>query len=233
MERLSTYVDGLDEALSGGIPRGSVVLVAGTSGTYKTSLTFHLFYHNVKAGSKALFITLEEGAESLRAAMEDLGMTGLDDIPLYILDVAKIRLEHKEEEMQKDWIEILQKYISQRVKQNRFDLVAVDSLSALYALTAAQNPRRDLFHFFAFLRNLGATTFLISEIPHDGARLAPFDEDFLSDGVLLLRQHDRGDGDVQVRARIVKMRRTHHPHDWLALTRQKDRFAVAPLGKTG
>src|SRR3989304_3732439 len=75
---------------------GSVILVTGTAGTFKTSLTFHLFYHNVKAGSKALFITLEEGAESLREAMESLGMTGLDDMPLYTLDVATIRPEPQE-----------------------------------------------------------------------------------------------------------------------------------------
>jgi circadian clock protein KaiC len=233
MERFPTFVDGLDAALGGGLPRGGVILVAGTAGTYKTSLLFHLFYHNVKAGSKALFITLEEGAESLRASMEDVGMTGLDDLPLYILDVAKIRLEHKEEETQKDWIEILQKYISQRVKQNRFDLVAVDSLSALYALTQAPNPRRELFHLFAFLKNLDATTFLVSEMPHDASRLAPFDEDFLADGVLLLKQHELGDGEVQVRLRVVKMRRTHHPHGWLALARQKDRFSVKALKKSG
>src|SRR5437899_2588374 len=35
---LQTYVDGLDRALGGGIPRGSTVLVAGTPGTMKTSL---------------------------------------------------------------------------------------------------------------------------------------------------------------------------------------------------
>jgi len=233
MERVPTYVEGLDQAVGGGIPRGSVVLVTGTAGTFKTSITFHMFYHNVKAGSKALYITLEEGAESLRDSMESLGMAGLDDMPLYVLDVAKIRLEHKEEETEKNWLDILQKYISQRVKQNHFDLVAVDSLSALYALTPAVNPRRELFHFFAFLKGLGATTFLISEVPHEGQRHAPYDEDFLADGVLLFRQHEQADGEVHVRARIVKMRKTRHPHGWFAVTHQKDRFQAKALGKGG
>jgi len=224
MERLTTHVDGLDEALGGGIPRGSIVLVTGTSGTYKTSLTFSIFYHNAKAGSKALYITLEEGHDHLREAMEGLGMTDLDDLPLYILDIAKIRLEHKEEEGQKNWIEILQKYIGQRVRQSKFDLVAVDSLSALYALSPMPNQRRELFHLFGFLKGLGTTTFLIAELPSDTARLAPFDEDFLADGVVLLRQQERADGEVEVRVRLVKMRKTRHPHGWFALTHQRDKF---------
>src|SRR2546426_801698 len=92
MDRLKTYVEGFDEALGGGIPRGSLVLVAGTPGTMKTALTFSILYENVKAGSKALYITLEESQEDLRAAMTDLGMTGLDDMELYILDVVRRRV---------------------------------------------------------------------------------------------------------------------------------------------
>ena len=97
MDRVQTHVEGFDEALGGGIPRGSIVLVAGSPGTMKTALTFSLLYENVKAGSKALYISLEESQEDLRAAMAELGMTGLDAMELYVLDIGKIRLEHKDE----------------------------------------------------------------------------------------------------------------------------------------
>ncbi|TLZ41041.1 MAG: hypothetical protein E6K19_08995, partial [Methanobacteriota archaeon] len=65
MDRLKTYVEGFDEALGGGIPRGSIVLIAGTPGTMKTGLTFSILYENAKAGSKALYISLEESQEDL------------------------------------------------------------------------------------------------------------------------------------------------------------------------
>src|SRR2546422_834530 len=154
MDRLKTYVEGFDEALGGGIPRGSLVLVAGTPGTMKTALTFSILYENVKAGSKALYITLEESQEDLRAAMTDLGMTGLDDMELYILDVGRIRLEHKDEEPTKNWLDVLQKYIDQRGRVNTFDLIALDSLAALYSLSHLHNPSRALFHFFGFLNHI-------------------------------------------------------------------------------
>ena len=227
MDRLKTYVGGFDEALGGGIPRGSLVLVAGTPGTMKTALTFSILYENVKAGSKALYITLEESQEDLRAAMTDLGMTGLDDMELYILDIGRIRLEHKDEELSKNWLDVLQKYIDQRVRVNAFDLIAIDSLAGLYSLSRLSNPRRELFHFFGFLRSLKATCFLISEVPSgDHGKLSAFDEEFLADGILHLALVGDGASDAQLRLRCVKMRRAHHDHGSFALNRDDGVFRI-------
>ena len=228
MDRVKTFIEGLDDALDGGIPKGHVVLVSGSPGTMKTSVTFSILYHNVKAGSKGLYISLEDNHEDLKGAMEDLGMKDLDGMELYILDVSKIRLEHKDEEMNKNWLDILTKYIEQRVKVNHFDLVAIDSLAALYSLTKMENPRRDLFHFFGFLKSLDATTFLVSEVPSgENGRLARYDEDFLADGVLYLRHFEIGETDVQLRLRCVKMRRTKHERGYFALLRNDGRFMLA------
>ncbi len=227
VERIPTYVDGFDKALGGGVPKGHVVLVCGTPGTMKTSLTFSILYNNVKHnGSKGLFIALEEGHESLKGAMEDLGMKNIDELELYVLDVAKIRMEHKEEELTKNWIEILTKYIEQRVRESHFDMVAIDSLAALYSLAQLTNPRRDLFHFFGFLRELGSTTFLISEIPMGSDRLVAYQEDFLADGILYLRQYEVGETDVQLRIRCGKMRRTNHDRGYFTLMRSDEHFMV-------
>lgn len=230
VEKVLTYVEGLDEALDGGIPKGHVVLVCGTPGTMKTSLTFSILYNNVKNnGSKGLFIALEEGHDALRAAMEELGMKDIDDYELYVLDVAKIRMEHKEEELTKNWIEILAKYIEQRVRDNGFDLIAVDSMAGLYSLAQLTNPRRDLFHFFGFLREIGATTFLISEIPFGSSKLVPYHEDFLADGIFYLRHYEVGETDVQLRIRCVKMRRANHRQGYFTLMRANDRFMVTSV----
>jgi len=224
--RVQTYIKGFDDALDGGIPAGSVVLVCGTPGTMKTSLVFHILYHNVQNGCKGLFISLEESQEELRSAMEELGMTGIQDLELYILDVAKIRLEHKDEELTKNWLEILMKYIDQRVTTHGFDLVAIDSMAALYSLTELENPRRELFHFFGFLKRLGATIFLVSEIPFGSNVLVPYEEDFLADGIILLKLYEVGETDVQLRIRCVKMRKTRHHQGYFALMKKDDGFVV-------
>ncbi len=227
MDRVQTYVEGFDEALGGGIPRGSVVLVAGTPGTMKTALTFSILYENVKAGARGLYISLEESQEDLRASMADLGMSGLENLELYVLDIGRIRLEHKEEELAKNWLDVLQKYIEQRVRVNHFDLIAIDSLEALYSLSRIENPRRELFHFFGFLRSLNATSFLISEVPSGShGAFGRYDEEFLADGILHLKHAPIGETDVQLRIRCVKMRRSRHEHGDFALVRSGERFAI-------
>ena len=225
--RLPTFIEGFDDVLGGGIPRGSVVLVCGTPGTMKTSLAFSILYNNVKAkGSKALYISLEEGHEDLKGAMNDLGLAGIEDMEMYILDVSKIRLEHKEEETAKNWLEILQTYIDQRVRVNKFDLVAIDSLSALYSLSRMDNARRELFHFFGFLKSLPATTFLVSETPHGSEGFGAYDEDFLADGILLLKHFEAGISDVQLRIRCVKMRRARHDKGYYRLLHNEKGFQI-------
>jgi len=227
MDRLPTFIEGFDEALGGGIPRGSVVLVCGTPGTMKTSLTFWMLYQNVKNhASKGLYISLEEGHDDLKNAMQELAMSGIDDMELYILDVSKIRLEHKEEETAKNWLDILQTYIEQRVKVNKFDLVAIDSLAALYSLSHMENPRRELFHFFGFLKSLPATTFLVSEISHGSDRYGMYDEDFLADGILFLKHFEAGISDVQLRLRCVKMRRARHEKGYYRLLHNEKGFQI-------
>ena len=228
MELVRTYVEGFDDALGGGIPKGSLVLICGTPGTMKTSLAFSIAYQNVKnSGSKGLYITLEESSESLKADMEDMGMTGIDKMEMHVLDVAKIRIEHKEEEMTKNWLDVLMKYIDHRVRVNKFDIVIVDSLAALYSLNRFANPRQELFHFFGFLKSLGATVFLISEIPSGQAKMASFDEDFLADGIIYVKQYEKGETDVQLRIRCVKMRRRRHKHGYFALLHENGKFTIA------
>jgi KaiC/GvpD/RAD55 family RecA-like ATPase len=226
VEKIKTYIEGFDDLLDGGIPKGSLVLICGTPGTMKTTLAYSILHSNASNGSKGLFITLEENQEGILGAMEELGMKSLDDSSLYILDVGQIRREHKSEEVAKDWFDILSKYIEQRVGEDKFDLVAVDSLSALYSLFKMDNPRRDLYHFFGFLKELGTTTLMVSEIPYGKDRLVSFEEDFLADGIFLLKQYEVGETNVQLRIRCVKLRKSNHFQGYLTLIRAKDKFAV-------
>jgi KaiC/GvpD/RAD55 family RecA-like ATPase len=230
VERIKTYVEGFDEVLEGGIPKGHVVLVCGSAGTMKTSVCFSILYNNAKKkGLKGLFISLEEGQDNVKNAMEDLGMKNIDDLDIYILDIARIRLEHKDEEQSKNWLDILVKYIQQRVNVNKFDLIVIDSLAALYSLSELNIPRRDMFHFFTVLRQIGITSFIINEIPFGSSRLVPYDEDFLADGIIYLKHHEVGETDVQLRIRCVKMRRTKHFGGYFALLRTEKKFMVTKV----
>ncbi len=221
-----THVDGLDTALGGGIPRGSLVLVTGTPGTMKTSLVFHLLARNSAAGRRGLYVTLEQSADHLRAAMNRMGMGPVDEAAVYVLDLAQIRASLREKEVGKDWIAILLGIVTEAVHSTGYEMLALDSLEALYTIAEIAHPRREMFHLFAALRSLGLTTFVIAETSVGEVAHAKFGEDFLVDGILQLKRVEVGETDTQLRLRIVKMRMMDHSHAAMALTHTGGRFLV-------
>lgn len=222
-----TFVDGLDRALGGGIPKGSTILIAGTPGTMKTSLALWMMQENARAnGTKSLYVSLEQSADSLRAGAERMGMHDLKEAQVYILDLAQLRRGMERSEASKDWVTILLEIIKEAVTSTGYQILALDSLEALYALTEMKNPRREMFHFLTALKEFDLTTFAIAETGFGESRLAKWGEDFLADGIVQLRQVEVGETDVQLRLRCVKMRWMNHDHNALALNHDGDRFFV-------
>ncbi len=225
-EILPTFVQGLDDALGGGIPKGHTILVSGAPGTMKTTFLYHLMYHNAKRGIRSLYVSLEESYQDIKSAMEKLGYKGVNESELYILDIGRMRLEIGQMEKDKDWMEIIQRIIREGVESCNYQIITVDSLEALYALGGLQNPRRDLFHFLGFFKDLGTTTFFISEVPFGQNNLSRFGEDFLSDGIIYLKHFELRETDVQLRLRIVKMRKMRHDQGYFALNYSGGKFFV-------
>ena len=48
LERVKTGIYGLDELIEGGLPKDSITLVSGNSGTGKTTLSLQYLYNGVK-----------------------------------------------------------------------------------------------------------------------------------------------------------------------------------------
>ncbi len=222
-----SHVEGLDRALGGGIPRGSTILVAGTPGTMKTSLILWMMHENARTnGTKSLYVSLEESTESLRSGSARMGMREIDEAHVYILDVGQLRRGMERSETAKDWVNILLEIVKEAVRSTGYEVLAVDSLEALYALTEMKNPRREMYHFLTALKELELTTFVVTETPFGAQRLAQWGEDFLADGILQLRQVEVGETEVQLRLRCVKMRWMNHDHNALALNHDGERFFV-------
>ena len=73
--RIPTYVRGLDAALQGGIPRGHVVGLIGPGGSMKTSLALYTLVRNRAAGTRGVFVTIEESRDSIVQTMRRLGLS--------------------------------------------------------------------------------------------------------------------------------------------------------------
>jgi circadian clock protein KaiC len=74
-ERISTGVAALDEMLGGqGIYRGSSVLISGTAGTGKTTLTAHFADAACARGERCLIFSFDESSEQMARNMRSIGI---------------------------------------------------------------------------------------------------------------------------------------------------------------
>src|ERR1700760_3809513 len=83
-ERASTGIPGLDDILGGGLTPNRFYLVEGTPGTGKTTLALQFLIEGVRRGEPALYITLSETADELRAVAKSHGWS-LDGVSLFEL----------------------------------------------------------------------------------------------------------------------------------------------------
>ncbi len=227
---MPTTVVGLDERLEGGIPVGSMVLVAGTAGSLKSSLVYRILHHQVcTTGRKAMFVSFEQSQEQMLAQMARLGLGQQLPAGLNLVDLTEFRTQVAEVDDQ-PWLETFLALTQRYVAQSECDLLAIDSLDALYALAALDNPRAQLFHFLHGLRALNVTTFLISESPRGSERFGHFGiEEFLSDGIIHLRVREEERGNHTALRRylgVVKMRQTAHDMDYHPLLLVDGRFEL-------
>jgi circadian clock protein KaiC len=226
IERIKTYVKGLDNVMQGGIPEGSVILVAGKPGTMKSSFAFNILYHNANREDKSgVYVTLEQSRESLLINMDGLGMKlgGLEK-EISVLDLGMIRKKLVQLTNQ-TWMEVFKMYLKNLKKNMNINLVVIDSLPILEVMAKFQSPREELFHFFEWLRDMQITAFLITEMEQGSEKFCHNSEDFLADGIIHLDLR-RDETDVKLWLSIVKMRQTKHDRKYLPLIFDTDGFEV-------
>jgi len=232
VSRIATHIPGLDGALRGGVPRGSVILIAGAPGTMKTSLGLFILASNAVSDLRgSLYITFGERAASLLRQMETLGLDlSRAEGRFDILDATL--LARSARKGGRDWLNDLKGRVNERAG-DRLELLVIDSLDALEVLAKFENRRVELFRLFEWLRDLKLTSFVIAEradfIIRGNVFQGRHDEDFLADGMIQLRLHPVTDVEIQRRIRIVKMRGTAHDTGYLAFNVSPGKeFEVAP-----
>ncbi|MDH7508985.1 MAG: RAD55 family ATPase [Methanomassiliicoccales archaeon] len=220
IERVRTFIHNFDENLQGGIPKGQVVLITGTPGTMKSSLAYSILYHNaLQNGIKSVYMTLEQSKDNLMQQMTSMGM---DDERakefIHILDLGLIRKSLTQLSAKGTWLQVFKMYADSLKRSIGYELLVVDSLDVLeMAAQIGENRRTELFYLFEWLRNLGVTSFLISETSPEKMLENKYDEGYLADGVISLKLQEIGETDIQRRIRAVKIRSTNHKTGYFSL----------------
>jgi len=232
-ERIKTYILGMDELMENGVPKGYVVLVSGRAGTMKSTVAYNILCNSAnEAGTVGMYLTLEQSSLSLLAHMKKLGLYVEDEQKVTMVDLAKARrggmIEKEGEGGTVDWMSTILNFLQSYMKQTNYEILVIDSLSAIYVLSNMENPRSDLFNFFEGLRDLKITTFIISEVPADKQGYGPLGiEEFLSDGILHLKVKE--DNGANLYLSVVKMRKTSHPRKYFPLIFEQGHFEVVKV----
>lgn len=238
-ERCITGIDGLDNALDGGIPRGNTILVTGSCGTGKTTLSLEFLVHGALDGETCLFVSVTEASAKLLTNIipydffEDSlikkGKLIFVDMPVVYERLGLDKLEFSLEE-----VDVLVRAIGDIVMEMDVKRLVIDSITSVcYRLRTQEKIRNFILKIGATLSSLGCTSILVSEISPAEERYSLFGvEEAIADGIIFMGNLERR-GDLLRTLQIVKMRGTQHSRTKYVLDLTSAGVLLVPLLKGG
>ena len=211
MSRVRTGIEGFDELVLGGLPRGQSILVSGGTGTGKSTFGLQFLYKGAKVYDEpGVYLSLEE---SVPGIMKNASSYGWDleslqkEDKLNLIDFSPAisgqlrRIEPTD----------IFSSISTAWKKIGAKRIVIDPITVFGMQTeSAMELRHDLLRFSSLLKQLDCTVLFVTEIPEDSQLLSRYGvEEFIADGVIVL-YYSRVGG-LRVRGiEVRKMRGTSH-----------------------
>jgi len=195
VEGVNTGVPGLDDLISGGVPKGSTTLIAGDAGTGKTVLASQFVNKGLENEETCLYLTTEELPENIIQDAEQFGWGFKESENFKIQYVSPTKGDR-----------YLQNNAEKMIEKLDPDRIVIDSLSALLDHASEQTDTRTIIHdLLRLMKENGVTTLVTGEAPgeHTRSNLA----EFVVEGVIKLDAKPMGNG-LQRTLTVKKMRST-------------------------
>jgi circadian clock protein KaiC len=238
-DRCLTGIDGLDNILSGGLPRNNTILVTGSCGTGKTSMSLEFLLHGAENGEKGLLVAATEPVDKLMENMIPYDFYDaklLEQKDIVFLDLHDLYRKAKTEgpEIDQKGSEALVKAIMAAVKSHGAKRLVIDSITSICArLLTADLIREFIRSLSQLVAQEECTALLVAEVPAGDERYSPYGvEEAVVDGVILLGNLER-QGDLLRTLQVVKMRGTTHSRAKYILDLTSVGVLLAPLLKGG
>ena len=235
---LKTDIIGFDDLFAeGGVPKGNSVLVAGGTGTGKSTFCRQVCYSLVSKGKNCMYVSFEESIERIEKSMNNFGW----DVKKYIDDgrllIQKInpldilRMKFGSISGSGSATEISYK-VKPLIIPKGFnpEVIVVDSLTAVISasISKEKNYRIYLQQLFSFFEETGATSFLVTETEPIPTRFSDTGiEEFLADGIIVLYNIQKGD-ERENAIEVLKMRYSDHQKKIFAMEITNEGIKIYP-----
>jgi len=203
-------IEGLDDILTGGLPRDCFYLIQGDPGSGKTTLALQFLLEGVRSGEPVFYVTLSETREELLKVTRSHGWS-LESIPLLELSAIEqlLRPEAQTTVFRPSEIELnkVSKLLIDEVDKRRPARIVFDSLSEFRLL--AETPlryRRELLNLKQHFAQYQSTVLLLDDKMHGS--MVGIDPHVLSlsHGVIEMEQLSPDYGKSRRRLRVLKLR---------------------------
>lgn len=222
--RLTAGIPGLDEMLEGGFPFPSTILVAGGTGTGKTTFSLQFLSEGAKKGEQGLFFTTfsEPTQWMLRFASRHkfIDKEHFGDMIKYVELGPVIKQYRDQEGSSEKIIEFIENSIMETMPQR----IVIDPITIIGSIFT-ERYREFLYDVSQTLKNWQAVTLLTGEVlPSEPY---PMEVAYTSDGIILL-YNEKFETERRRYVEVLKMRGTNHMTGWQAADLTEEGFQIHP-----
>jgi circadian clock protein KaiC len=211
--RLSTGIAGLDEMMGGGVMAGDSLVLAGPTGTGKTTFAMQFVAAGLRASERAVIAVFEEHPDAYLERAKDFGVDFREAVREDRLRIIYLRpLDLSVDETLEE--------IRVSVEQMGATRVVIDSISGFemaLAPTFREDFRESLYRLIGALTGLGVTMYSTVEVMEtlDGLQLTGYRISFLTDEIISQRYVEI-EGELRKVLTVVKMRGSDHSREFRA-----------------
>ncbi len=212
-ERMSTGIAGLDDMMGGGIPAGDSIVIAGPTGSGKTTFGTQFVAEGLRSGESAVIAVFEEHPDEYLRRTKSYGVDLAEAVRRDKLKIIYLRpLDLSVDETLEE--------IRSSVRRLGATRVVIDSLSGFemaLAPTFREDFRESLYRLVSALTGVGVTVLMTVETVGDQGdiQFSNYQVSFLTDDIIMQRYVEI-EGQLQKVLAVVKMRGSRHSRDFRA-----------------